>query len=137
MRALLLLTLTLSAYAPNLNPIRWALTAQPDQLILHTSIAENYKLFAPTKTTPGPIPMRLRNLSPNLVQLGKPKAQAAEERLSGEVDFTIPFKLRRKLPPEGLTLQLEVEYQSCSDVICLPPTKRRLEAKLLPANPVL
>lgn len=137
MRALFLLALTLSAYAPNLNPIRWALTAQPNQLILHASIAEHYKLFAPTKSTPGPIPMRLRNLSPAAIKLGKPKSQALGERLEGEVDFTIPYQLRQKLPPQGLTIQLEVEYQSCSDVICLPPTKRQLEVKLLPANPVL
>jgi hypothetical protein len=137
MRALLLLAATLSAYTPNLNPISWTISAQPDQLILHATIAENYKLFSPAKATPGPIPLRVRIVESTYVKAAKPLAHTQGDTLTGNVDIVIPYKLRRALPKDGLALHVEVEYQSCSDQICLPPTKRTLETKLLPANPVL
>ncbi len=137
MRTLLLIAVTLTAQTPNLNPVTWALSTQPGKLILHAKIAEHYKLFSPTKSTPGPIPLRVKVLESKWLRTAKPVAPTHDQTLIEAVDITIPYKLRRKLPSDGITVHVEVEYQSCSDQICLPITRRTLEAKLLPANPVL
>ena len=137
MRTLLLIAATLAAQTPNLNPITWALSTQPGKLVLHAKIAEHYKLFSPTKSTPGPIPLRVKVLESRWLRAAKPLASTDSHTLTGETEITIPYTLRRKLPGDGLTVHVEVEYQSCSDQICLPITRRTLEAKLLPANPVL
>lgn len=137
MRALFLLVATLAAQTPNLNPITWTLSTQPGKLILHAQIAENYKLFSPTKSTPGPIPLKVHVLESKWIHAAKPIAPTQEHTLTGAVDIMIPYQLRRKLPVEGIVVHVEVQYQSCSDQICLPITKRTLETRLLPANPVL
>ena len=136
MRAIFLLVASLTAQTPNLNPITWTLSTQPGKLILHAQIAEHYKLFSPTKSTPGPIPLKVRVVESKWIKAAKPISPTQIDTLAGEVDITIPYHLRRKLPSDGLTVHVEVEYQSCSDQICLPITRRTLEARLLPANPV-
>ncbi len=137
MRTLLLFAATLAAQTPNLNPVTWALSTQPGKLVLHAKIAEHYKLFSPSKSTPGPIPLRVKVLESKWLRTAKPVAPTQDQTLAGETDIAIPYTLRRKLPIDGLTVHVEVEYQSCSDQICLPITRRTLEARLLPANPVL
>jgi hypothetical protein len=137
MRYLLFLAVSLYAFAPNLNPIAWTLRVEPAQLRLHASIAKDYKLFSPAKATPGPIPLKIRVIETDWVKLGKPVAAQNGDTLTGETDIVIPYHPRRKLAQEGVTIHLEIRYQSCSDQICLPPITRTLEAKLLPANPVL
>lgn len=137
MRLSLIFAATLYAFAPNLNPIAWSLRVEPTHFKLHASIAQDYKLFSPTKSTPGPIPLQIRVLEAAWVKLGKPVATQTGDTLTGETEIAIPYRLRRKLGPDPLTIHIEVRYQSCSDQICLPPTTRTLEAKLLPPNPVL
>ncbi len=137
MRVLLLLAVTLAAQTPNLNPVTWALSTQPGKLILHAQIAEHYKLFSPAKSTPGPVPLRVKVRESKWLHVAKPQATTQSDTLTGEVDIAIAYQLRRKLPSDGLTVHVEVEYQSCSDQICLPITRRILEARLLPPNPVL
>jgi hypothetical protein len=137
MHLLLFLLISLQAQRPNLNPVTWSLSAQPGKLVLHAQIAEHYKLFSPTKSTPGPIPLRVKVLESKWLRTAKPVAPSQYQTLTGETDIAIPYTLRRKLPNDGLTVHVEVEYQSCSDQICLPITRRTLVAKLLPPNPVL
>jgi len=128
--ALLLAATTLSAFAPNLNPVKWTLTQQPGKLILHASIAERYKLYSLTKPKGGPIALEIKIRETNWVPSIRPIQPDPAHTLEGEVDFEIPLKLTKPIPAKGLTLHLDLRYQSCSDQICLPPTRRELQIEL-------
>jgi hypothetical protein len=132
--ALFLLATTLGAYAPNLNPVQWKLTGTPTKLTLHATVAEHYKLYSLTKPKGGPIPLEIKIRETDWVPAIKPTQPNPSPTLEGEIDFQIPLKLSRPLPKEGLTLHVDLRYQSCSDQICLPPTKRELEVTLQSAS---
>jgi hypothetical protein len=119
-----------SYFAPNLNPIQWSVSAKPNEITLHASIADHYKLYSLTKPKGGPIPLEIKIRETDWVPTIKPTQPNPSPTLSGEVDFKIPIKLSRPIPKEGLTLHLDLRYQACSDEICLPPTKRELEVQL-------
>ncbi len=127
---LILLATTLGAYAPNLNPVQWKLTGTPTTLTLHASVAGQYKLYSLTKPKGGPIPLEIKVRETDWVPTIKPTQPNPSATLEGEIDFEIPLKLARHIPKEGLTLHVDLRYQSCSDEICLPPTKRELEVTL-------
>ena len=132
--ALFLFTTTLGAYAPNLNPVQWTLTGTPTKLILHASVAQHYKLYSLIKPKGGPIPLEIKVRETDWVPTIKPTQPGPAPTLAGEIDFQIPLKLAKPLPKEGLTLHIGLRYQSCSDQICLPPTKRELEVTLNSAS---
>ena len=132
--ALILFTTTLGAYAPNLNPVQWKLTGTPTKLTLHATIAEHYKLYSLTKPKGGPIPLEIKVRETDWVPRIKPTQPTNSPTLEGEIDFEIPLKLAKPLPNEGLTLHVDLRYQSCSDQICLPPAKRELEVTLQSAS---
>jgi len=135
--SLFLLATRLGAFAPNLDPVQWKLTGKPNQLILHASIAEHYKLYSLTKPKGGPIPLEIKVQETDWLPKIQPTQPNPAPTLTGEIDFKIPLHFAKPIPKEGLTLHVDLRYQSCSDEICLPPTKRELELKLLPANQVL
>lgn len=121
---MLLAILLLSAFAPNLNPITWRLEATPQHFNLLATVAEHYKLYGPTKSKGGPIPLTVKAISPKTLRLGP---------IQGDnTTFQIPYKLKQAIPPEGLTATIEIRYQSCSGEICLPPTTRTLTSQLPP-----
>ncbi|MBM3759788.1 MAG: hypothetical protein FJW36_06035 [Acidobacteria bacterium] len=126
--------LLLAYFAPNLNPVQWTLTGTPKQLVLHASISEHYKLYSLTKPKGGPIPLEIKFRETNYVPAIHPTQPNPAHQLSGEVDFTIPLKLIKPIPAEGLQLHVDLRYQSCSDQICLPPTRRELEVTLHSAS---
>ena len=132
--ALFLLATTLGAFAPNLNPVKWTLSGTPTKLTLHASVAEHYKLYSLTKPKGGPIPLQIKVRETDWVPRTKPIQPNPSPTLAGEIDFQIPLKLAKPLPKEGLKLHVDLRYQSCSDQICLPPTKRELEVTLHSAS---
>jgi hypothetical protein len=132
--ALFLLATTLGAYAPNLNPVQWKLSGTPKLLTLHASIAEHYKLYSLTKPKGGPIPLEIKVRETDWVPTIQPTQPSPSPTLEGEIRFQIPLKLAKAIPIEGLTLHVDLRYQSCSDQICLPPTKRELEVRLSAAS---
>ncbi len=132
--AVIFLATGLGAFAPNLNPVLWKITGTPTKLTLHASVSEHYKLYSLTKPKGGPIPLEIKIRETDWVKKIKPTQPTPAHTLAGEIDFEIPLKLTRPIPKEGLTLHVDLRYQSCSEQICLPPTKRELELTLHSAS---
>ena len=132
--ATLFLAMGLGAYAPNLNPVSWKLTQQGNKLILHASVAENYRLYSLTKPKGSPIPLEIKVRETDYVPTIKPTQPKPDHQLAGEIDFMIPLQFAKPVPKEGMLLHVDLRYQSCSDQICLPPAKRELEVQFQPAQ---
>lgn len=122
------------------NPVEWSLSGTPPKpgstgvVRLSAKVAPGWTLYGLSQPENGPRPTRiwLPEGQPFALQ-GEIKAPAAERRFDANFDTEVEkFKGSPvfQLPVESSgagTLRVSVQYQTCSETLCLPPKTVTLE----------
>jgi thiol:disulfide interchange protein len=131
------------AFASRLNPVSWALQAQPQMaapgstivLRLHAQIEEGYHLYSFTTPAGGPIKTTASLQSgPDFKAVGTyqatpdrhvdPNLNVPVETFANGVDFLVRTAIGADASSGEKMLAVKVRYQACSNEICLPPATR-------------
>jgi thiol:disulfide interchange protein DsbD len=67
---------------------------------------------------------------PQAISVKVDYARDALMSFEGRTIIYLPMKLNEEIKPGLIELQIEIEYQACSDTYCLFPQKKRLKEKL-------
>src|SRR3989440_10459416 len=128
------------------DPIKWSIKAAPStgdkktfQLELTARIDTGWHLYSTEKIEGGPSPTRITLLpgqkfevageidSPAPRSAYDPNFQVATESYEGIVPFTIPIR-SISASASSEKVRVQVRYQTCTPMICLPPKLIELEA---------
>jgi hypothetical protein len=132
------------------NPVTWSITAAPNaravagrtfEAIVTAKIESGWHLYALSQPAGGPIAMSVtlpKNQSfglagkviepPPIKRVDRNFPQLGETlTFDDSADFTVPIRVPAATKSGTHTVRVEIEFQVCSDTICLPP--RTVELK--------
>lgn len=147
---LCLCALTVSAQIGGDTNVKWSAktvmkTASTGDIIVSAKVNDGYHFYSFDGNEYNPLRMEVKNQE-GIKILGSPKASIEPEShyeevfketlkwWARDVDFTIPFEITDKKDHE---ISIEMEWQTCNDDSCYPPTKKTVKATAKYATPGL
>jgi DsbC/DsbD-like thiol-disulfide interchange protein len=136
--------ITVVTFAQVKDPVKWTATSRKSgdayQVVLTATLPKPWHIYSQTTGEGGPIPTTFKfTKSPLLTLDGKVKevGKLKEEYdknfdtkvkyYSDKVDFVQTVKLKSKVKTN---VNVTVEYMTCDDSQCLPPTKKTFNVSL-------
>lgn len=131
------------------NAVTWTLTAPAPvraggavSLTLTAAIAPGWHLYAMAQPEGGPVSTEVSLPANALATFAKPVVASKPATIldpnfdlrvqlySEKATFTLPLAVAATAPAGAHPFTVEARYQSCNDVICLPPKTVRVETTL-------
>lgn len=139
----------LLAQSPPPPAVSWTLRAPEAragdtiELVLTAAIAPGWHLYAMTQPEGGPVPTEFSVPPGQSIRFAKPVIASKPATIfdpnfdlriqlySGAATFRLPVTVAPATPPGPQTVVVHARYQSCNDVLCLPPHTVPIETTLI------